>query len=181
MKEPNSARIKFVHCLNSVWTLRTLSTMVDCIFNAMDVTCGHQLRHLLWTSPFVVNLSYGTLRAPRTRIIYWYPSAHWFHYVDDTWIKIKADQLVPFFDQIEIDNVTKYSEFTQKEFKYGILAFLDCLVSIVSDGGLHTSVYRKNTHTDQYLLFDSHHPLVQKLRVIRTWFQRNLFGWRREG
>ncbi len=44
--------------------------------------------------------------------------------------------------------------------KEGKLAFLDCLVTIQSDGTLaEISVYR-DTHTDQYLLFDSHHPLI---------------------
>ena len=33
-------------------------------------------------------------------------------------------------------------------------------------------MYRKDTHTDQYLLFDSHHPLVHKLGVIKTLFHR---------
>ena len=36
------------------------------------------------------------------------------------------------------------------------------------DRSLSSRVYRKPTHTDQYLLFTSHHPLVHKLGVIRT-------------
>uniref|UniRef100_A0A8C6TVG8 Ribonuclease A-domain domain-containing protein n=1 Tax=Neogobius melanostomus TaxID=47308 RepID=A0A8C6TVG8_9GOBI len=48
------------------------------------------------------------------------------------------------------------------------LAFLDCDVSIGSNGQLQTEVYRKPTHADQYLLFDSNHLLQHKLGVIRT-------------
>ena len=98
------------------------------------------------------------------------PPTHWYRYVDDTWVKIKVDQLVPFFDHI--NNVNQYIKFTQEELKDGKLAFLDCSVSIVEDGKLRTSLYRKSTHTDQYLLFESHHPLVHKLGVIRTLFHR---------
>ena len=43
---------------------------------------------------------------------------------------------------------------------------------MVNERSLRTSVYRKATHTDQYLLFDSHHPLIHKLGVIRTLFHR---------
>ncbi len=49
-----------------------------------------------------------------------------------------------------------------------MLAFLDCLVEREVDGTFNTSIYRKPTHTDQYLLFDSCHPLEHTLGVIRT-------------
>ena len=44
----------------------------------------------------------------------------------------------------------------------------DGTAGLSSGGKLHTSVYRKDTNTDQYLLFHSHHPLVHKLGVIKT-------------
>lgn len=37
-----------------------------------------------------------------------------------------------------------------------------------SDGSLVLKVYRKPTHTNQYLHFSSHHPLHQKLGVVNT-------------
>ncbi|XP_066288338.1 uncharacterized protein [Branchiostoma lanceolatum] len=41
--------------------------------------------------------------------------------------------------------------------------------TIIEKGGnLQFEVYRKPTHTDQYLAFDSHHPLEHKLAVIKT-------------
>jgi hypothetical protein len=40
------------------------------------------------------------------------------------------------------------------------------------DGTVKLLVYRKPTHTDQYLSFQSHHPLHQKLGVIRTLYDR---------
>ncbi|KAI8501443.1 hypothetical protein Bbelb_207140 [Branchiostoma belcheri] len=43
---------------------------------------------------------------------------------------------------------------------------------VEEDGNLRFEVYRKPTHTDQYLAFDSHHPLEHKLAVIKTLFHR---------
>jgi len=41
------------------------------------------------------------------------------------------------------------------------------------DGNIKLLMYRKKTHTDQYLNFMSHRPLQQKLGVIRTLLNRS--------
>ena len=51
------------------------------------------------------------------------------------------------------------------------LPFLDVLV-IRHGKTLRTQVYRKPTHTDRYLHFDSHHPQHQKLAVTKTLHDR---------
>ena len=38
---------------------------------------------------------------------------------------------------------------------------VDLNVSRGVQGNLETNVYRKPTHTDKYLTFDSHHPIFQ--------------------
>ena len=40
------------------------------------------------------------------------------------------------------------------------------------DGSLEFSVFRKPTHTDKYLNYDSYHPREQKLAVVNTLFSR---------
>ena len=48
------------------------------------------------------------------------------------------------------------------------MPFLDILITPGRDGSLSTSVYRKPTHTDLYLQWDSHHTLTSKYSVIGT-------------
>ena len=58
---------------------------------------------------------------------------------------------------------------TEKESK---IAFLDTSVSREPDGRLTTSVYRKPTHTDQYLAYDLHHPQSVKRGTIKCLYDR---------
>ena len=48
------------------------------------------------------------------------------------------------------------------------MPFLDTLVMSQIDGHFATMVYRKPTHTDQYLQWDSHHTICDKHSVINT-------------
>ena len=63
-------------------------------------------------------------------------------------------------------------QFTVEKEENRCLPFLDSLLTHESDGSISTSVYRKKTHTDQYLQFSSHHPLAHKKSVITTLFHR---------
>ena len=61
---------------------------------------------------------------------------------------------------------------TEKDNK---LAFLDTAVLREPDGRLTTSVqkaYRKPTHTDQYLAYDSHHPQSVKRGIVKCLSER---------
>ena len=54
----------------------------------------------------------------------------------------------------------------------GSMPFLDTIVTINDDGSLNTKVYRKPTHTDLYLQWDSHHAIAAKYSVINTLHHR---------
>ena len=94
------------------------------------------------------------------------PPRFWGRYVDDTMIVLKT---------CDIDNFTTHLNSVHPAIKFTVerednqcIAMLDALIRRDLDGSLSFSVYRKATHTDQYLNFNSHQPLEHKLGVIRT-------------
>lgn len=59
-----------------------------------------------------------------------------------------------------MNSIDEHIQFTVEKEENDSLPFLDSLLTHESDGSISTSVYRKKTHTDQYLQFSSHHPLA---------------------
>ena len=57
-------------------------------------------------------------------------------------------------------------------YSYYIIIINIMYVSRGVQGNLETSVYRKPTHTDKYLAFDSHHPICHKKAVAETLLRR---------
>ncbi len=94
----------------------------------------------------------------------------WFRYVDDTlssWCH-GLDNLQRFLDHINsLHPSIKFTYEVQKDDK--TIPFLDVLFTIHEDGSLRHKVYRKPTHTDRYLHFNSfQHPSIKKLHVQNT-------------
>ena len=75
-------------------------------------------------------------------------------------------------DHLNTVDDTGSIKFTHEEESDGTIPFLDTLIVCKPDRTVKLLVYRKKTHTDQYLYFTSHHPLQHKLGVIRTLFDR---------
>ena len=79
-----------------------------------------------------------------------HPPSLWKRFVDDTFVILEAQYKHEFFHHINsIDENIKFTAETTKA--DGSIPFLDTLVTPQSDGSLSTTVYRKPTHTNQYL------------------------------
>ncbi|XP_072427995.1 uncharacterized protein [Chiloscyllium punctatum] len=62
--------------------------------------------------------------------------------------------------------------FTREEEQDNQLPFLDMMVQRTPNGEFTTKVYRKATHTDQVLNYESNHPNTHKRSCIKTLFKR---------
>jgi hypothetical protein len=99
-----------------------------------------------------------------------HPPLWWYRYVDDTHINIKKEHATEFTNHI--NSIDPDIKFTTEGEENRPLAFLDTLTVIKPDGTLDIKIYRKPTHTDQYLNFTSNHPVQHKLGVINTLYHR---------
>ena len=91
----------------------------------------------------------------------------WCRFVDDTFVIHKEVNKQDFLQHI--NRVDPAIKFTVEDNKGdGSIPFVDTTVKPEVYGGLSITVYRKPTHTDQYLQWDSHHNLSAKFSVINT-------------
>ena len=93
----------------------------------------------------------------------------WKRYVYDT-LEVVKRGLTEFLNNLDDSGCIKFTYEVETE---GQLPFLDLLLKRTNSGMLKLSVYRKPTHTDQYLNFMSHHPIDHKMSVVRTLLERN--------
>ena len=94
----------------------------------------------------------------------------WKRYVDDTFTILDRGYLDSFLHHLKSQQPTiRFTMETEKESK---ITFLDTSVSRELDGRLTTSIYRKPTHTDQYLAYDSHHPQSVKRGIVKCRYDR---------
>ena len=91
--------------------------------------------------------------------------------MDGTFVIHKEANKQGFLQHINsVDPAIKFTVEDNKE--DGSIPFLDTIVKPDADGTLSITVYRKPTHTDQYLQWDSHHHLSAKFSVIHTLYHR---------
>ena len=96
----------------------------------------------------------------------------WKRYVDDIFEVVKRDSVDKLTEHINSIDKTGNIKFTHESEQNGQLPFLDTLVTRDDKGDVHTKVYQKKSHTDQFLNYKSHHPLHQKMGVATTLLNR---------
>ena len=96
----------------------------------------------------------------------------WKRYVDDILEKVKAGQTQLLTDHLNSIDHTGNIKFTHEEESEKSIAFLDIKIHHSPNGDICIKIYRKPTHTDQYLLWTSEHPIAHKLSVVRTLYER---------
>ena len=90
------------------------------------------------------------------------PPKMWKRYVDDTCVILDSIRKEEFFQHI--NSIDPKIQFTSEDPNPdGSIPFLDTLVRPQPDGSIKTTVFRKPTHTDMYLHWDSYHHLSAKI------------------
>ncbi len=99
----------------------------------------------------------------------------WKRWVDDIFARITKRDFERLSNIVDFLNSLHESiQFTVETESSGALPFLEVKVSATSrrNGNYETSVYRKPTHTNQYVQWDSAHPPSQKIGIFRTLLTR---------
>ena len=106
-------------------------------------------------SPIVANLYMESFEVEAIRSAP-HPPCLWKRFVDDAFTILQSSLKDGFLEHL--NSVDHHIQFIAEDQRSdGAMPLLDILVTLERDGSLSTSVYRKPTHTDLYLQWDSHH------------------------
>ena len=98
------------------------------------------------------------------------PHKVWERHVDDVFSIVHKTHLQELLEHIS--NLHPQTQFTKEEENNSTLLFLDTLVQQNHDKTISVKIYRKQTHTNQYLKYTSHNPTSAKRSVITALFDR---------
>ncbi|XP_014672559.1 PREDICTED: uncharacterized protein LOC106813029 [Priapulus caudatus] len=96
----------------------------------------------------------------------------WKRYVDDILAVVTKGSTRILDDHLNSIHTSGNIQFTSEVMGNNSIPFLDTKIVSRKDGTIKTVVYRKKTHTNQYLNFQFHHPIIHKLGVVRTLLDR---------
>ena len=91
----------------------------------------------------------------------------WVRYVDDIFEIVKKNKVQDLTDHLNQSDDTGNIKFTMEIEEDSKLPMLDILMHRTDN-----KKYRKKTHTNRYLNYKSHHPLIYKVVVARTLLDR---------
>ncbi|XP_068736460.1 uncharacterized protein [Montipora capricornis] len=98
-----------------------------------------------------------------------HPPRWWYRYVDDSHVCLPKEYVQEFHAQL--NSINPHIQFTSEAESDNGLSFLDT-TTVRANGRIPVHVYRKPTHTDNYLDFYSHHPAQHKRSVFNTLLDR---------
>ena len=99
-----------------------------------------------------------------------HPPKIWERHVDDVFSIVHKAYLQELLEHI--NNLHPQTQFTKEEENNSSLPFLDNLVQRNHDKSISVKIYRKPTHTNQYLKYTSHNPTSAKQSIITALFDR---------
>ena len=99
------------------------------------------------------------------------PPKFWRRYVDDTFVIIKKIEVDESYNHI--NNFEASIKFTIEHETNNSIPFLDVCVTREANGGLMTKIYKKPTHTNRYLNFNSAHSMSQKQGLVKCLLKKS--------
>ena len=117
-------------------------------------------------SPLIANIFMEEFEVQALLSSFPHTPSLWLRFVDDTFVINKAEHSQDLLQHINSQD--PHIQFTVEPTQQDSLPFLNTLVTIQPDNSFSTTVYRKPTHTDQYLHWDSNHHITAKQSVFNT-------------